>query len=260
MRRLRIFFGGMILLGLMASCDSDDSVEDQLAEPQLMVEAYVFANEHVNHVKVAKIHTEGAADLIPVDDANITISQGNKSASLDLKDEAEGIYEISDPEITFSGSEPLMLEILLDDRLYTSTTSFPAEIGPLNLSNSTVDITNSGDNLPLTTLSWADSEEGRTFCVFSKGVWADSSNAFLIQTAHDSPLYNLHSDTSVDLFSNHFTHVGSYQLYVSAVNIEYIQMYSQNSSPDLRGAPSNIDGAWGVFTAFNGRSVDINVE
>lgn len=250
----------MILLGLVVSCDSDDSVEDLLAEPQLMVEAYVFANEHVNHVKVAKIHTEGAADLTPVNDAYITLSQGEKIATLHLKDGDEGVYEILDPEFTFSGTEPLNLEILVEDKFYSSTTTFPSEIGSLTLTQSSVDISDPYNSYPLTTLSWKDIEEGRTYCILSKGVWSDSSSTFQIQPANDSPLFNLHNHTSVDLFADHFTHIGNYQLYVSAVNVEYMQMYSQNSSPDLSGAPSNIEGAWGVFTAFNGKSVHINVE
>jgi len=259
MRRLKLVLRSLLILGFIVGCNPDDTVEDQLSEPQLMVEAYIFANEHVNHVKVAKIHLAGEAEVTPVNDANITLSQGNKSATLQRKQGSEGLYEIADPTFTFSGDEPISLEILVEEKIYTSSTTFPSAISSLELSNETVNISDVETDLPLTNLSWDDSVEGRTYSIFSKGVWSDTSNTFQISPADDSPLFTLHQHTSVDLFSDHFTHVGSYQLYVSAVNDEYIQMHAQNSSPNLREAPSNIEGAWGVFTAFNGQFVDITV-
>ncbi|HKK38704.1 MAG TPA: hypothetical protein VJ949_04765 [Cryomorphaceae bacterium] len=262
MRRLIKLLGVLFLIILVSACTSDNSSDDTNPNEQLMVEAYVYANEPVNHVKVARIHDDGEADLIPVNDANIKISQGNLSATLSLKSGAEGIYEISDPSFVFSGPENLLLEVIHDGKTYTATSKFPALIENLDITNNYVNITETtNDELPLTTLSWSAAEGGHTYCIFARGVDSDTSmTIYPIQPSSDSPLFALHDGGSIDLYRDHFTYIGSYQLYVSAVNEEYIQMYTENSAPDLRGAPSNIQGAWGVFTAFNGLSVDITVE
>jgi hypothetical protein len=261
MRGLIKFFGVLFILVFVFGCTSDDSSDDIGLKEQLMVEAYVYANEHVDHVKVAHIHDEGEADLVPVNDAGIKIRQGNLSADLVLKSEAEGIYEISDPEIVFSGPEPLILEITYNGKIYRSTTTFPSAIDNLSITNDYVNISEAMNNqIPLTTLSWSDGMDSQSYCIFARGVNSDTAATYPIQPSFDSPLLSLNSGHSIDLYPDHFTYIGSYQLYVTAVNSEYIQMYSDNSAPDLRGAPSNIEGAWGVFTAFNGLSVDITVE
>jgi hypothetical protein len=261
MRRLIKIFGVLFLLAFAIGCTSDDSSDDVSLNEQLMVEAYVYANSPVDHVKVARINDRGGADLIPVNDANITISQGTVSANLEVRSEADGIYEISDPEIVFSGTESLVLEILYNGKTYTATTNFPCAIENLTISNDNVNITDAeNDQVVLTTLSWSDPKDSRTYCVFARGVDSDTTTTYPIQPSFDTPLFGIHTGTSIDLYKDHFTYIGNYQLYVSAVNDEYIQMYSASSEPELRGAPSNIQGAWGVFTAFNGQSVNISVE
>ncbi|MFT4770293.1 MAG: hypothetical protein ACJAZC_000625 [Cryomorphaceae bacterium] len=261
MRSLVKVFNGLLLLMLVFGCASDDSSDDVNLNEQLMVEAYVFANEHVDHVKIARINDAGGADLIPVNDANIKISQGNLSANLVLKSEATGIYEISDPEFVFSGPESLSLEITYNGKTYTASTKFPSPIDNLSITNDYINITESvNDQVLLTTLNWTDVVDSQTYCLFARGIESDTAATYPIQPSHDTPLYTLHTGNSVDLYPDHFTHIGSYQLYVSAVNDEYMQMYSQNSAPELQGAPSNIEGAWGLFTAFNGQSVAITVE
>ncbi|MCZ4410379.1 hypothetical protein O3Q51_16305 [Cryomorphaceae bacterium 1068] len=255
------FFGVLFLIVFVIGCTSDDSSDDISLKQPLMVEAYVYANEHVDHVKVAHIHEDGEAELAPVNDASVKLTQGNLSVNLVLKDEAEGIYEISDPETVFSGPEPLTLEITYNGKTYRSTTTFPPAIDSLSITNDYVNISEAvNDQIPLTTLSWSEAGDDERYCVFARGINNDTAATYAIQPSYDSPLLGLNNGHSVDLYPDHFTYIGSYQLYVTAVNEEYIQMYSDNSAPDLRGAPSNIEGAWGVFTAFNGLSVDITVE
>lgn len=261
MRDIVKMFGGILFLTLLSSCSTDDTSNGINQGPQLMVEAYVYANEPVTHVKVARIHENGDSDLIPINDANIKIAQGGVSASLELRTEGEGVYHISDSEIVFYGPEPLFLEITYDGRTYTATTTFPPAIESLTITKNHINITEAiNDNEVLTNISWTGEAADQTYCIFSRGVETDSTFVYPTQTSADSPLFTLHLENSVDLSADHFTHIGSYWLYVSAVNDEFIKMYTQNSAPDLRGGPTNIEGAWGVFTAFNGLSVDIYVE
>jgi len=261
MRGLKKIFGHLFLLVTIFSCASDDTEDELTQGPQLMVEAYVFANEHVDHVKVARIHDDGEADLIPINDASIKITQGAVSANLQLKSEADGIYEIADPSLVFSGQETIILEITHNGMVYTASTKFPPAVESLQITNEYINITDVLDTeTPLTTLSWNEPETALTYCIFSRTTQTDSTSTHPIQPSNDSPLYRLHNENSVDLYADHFTHIGSYRLYVSAVNDEYIRMYTSDQEPELRGAPSNIQGAWGVFTAFNGLSVDITVE
>ena len=261
MRGLTKIFGHLFLLITVFSCTSDDNEDELTQGPQLMVEAYVYANEHVDHVKVARIHDDGEADLIPINDAAIKISQGTVSANLKLKSEANGIYEIADSSLVFSGQEPLILEITYNAVVYTASTKFPAPVESLKITNEYINISDAvGVEIPLTTLTWSEPETALTYCIFSRTTQTDSTLTHQIQPSNDSPLYSLHNGNSVDLYADHFTHIGSYRLYVSAVNDEYIRMYTSDQGPELRGAPSNIQGAWGVFTAFNGLSVDIIVE
>lgn len=260
MRRTKLLIALGMFTALFTGCEQDDSMDNMASGTQLMVEAYVFSGEPVDHVKIAKVHSEGAAQMIPVQNASVTISQGAKSAQLELKDAERGIYQIADSELIFSGSEALNLEIVYGEKTYSATTFFPTEISELSISNEEIQVTAADNSNPLTTLSWMDNSTDRAYCIFSRGIPLDSAMVHALQTSHESPLYNLNYETTVDLYSDHFTHLGDYQLYVSAVNEEYIEMYYENTTPELRGAPTNIDGAWGVFTAFNGLSVDVSVE
>jgi len=261
MRNLNKIIASLLLLFLAFGCNSDSDMDDMDPTQQLMVEAYVFANEPVNHIKLVEVQNDGMADPIPANDANVKISQGMVNVPLTLINEEEGIYGIADSQMVFSGAEQLILEVVYHGKTYKATTHFPPPIENLSITNEYVNATEAlNDQLPLTTLSWKGPEGNHTYCIFSRGTESESMPSYPVQTTHNSAFYRLHDSTTLNLLPGDFTHIGSYQLYVSAVNQEYIQMYSGNSTLDLQGAPSNVEGAWGVFTAFNGLSVDITVE
>ncbi len=248
----------LVAVGLY-SCD-DDNGSDVPVDNQLIVEAYVFAGEPVSHVKLSKVHSEGEAIPVPVSDATVKLSQGGIEVNLAQNEEMPGWFHIEDSNVVFSGSEPIELSISALGRTYSSVTHFPESISGLNISDSTINVTAAISSELLAILSWNPLPNAQAYAVFVRNLDWGSDNTISLSASSDSPFYAVHQGYSLQLFPDHFTHLGAYDLYVSAVNEEYMEMYSEISNPDLRGAPSNIEGAWGVFTAFNGQSISVSVE
>lgn len=249
------------MLIFLVGCE-DDSQTD-IPDPQnlLIVEGYIFANEPVDHIRISKVHQSGQSSLIPVTNAEVALSQGGLTTTLSVLDSSRGVYHISDTGTVFSGSDPISLTINYNGISYSSQTSFPPPIHNLSISNPNINVSNASENEVLATLSWDHADGENAYGVFIRKAGSDT----LYQPPNyspssDSPLYTVHTHSAIDLYPDHFSHFGNYHLYVSAVNPEYMNMLGDDNSPDLRDGPSNIDGAWGVFTAFNGQSVAISVE
>jgi hypothetical protein len=249
----------LAILTLLASCKDEDVDQNIDPENQIIVEGYVFANEPVDHIKISKVHQEGEASLIPVNDAQVRISQGSTTVALVL--DSNGVYKSADPSVLFSGNAPLILEAIVNGITYTSETKFPPPISNLQITTDMIDLFNAPEDEVIATLSWAPAPGAGAYALFVKEENTDSiyENPDW-ETSSGSPLFSIHSQHSLDLLPSHFTHLGTYHLYVTAVNDEYIAMYGDDTDTDLRDGPSNINGGWGVFTAFNGMSVEVTVE
>jgi len=251
----------MIMAVFTTSCEPESESPSPDPENQIIVEAYVFANEPVDHVKVTKIGQGSESSIIPVSDAQVVLSQGSSSVALSPTEGSPGFYHIPDSNTVFSGSEMLSLKVVVNGYTYQSQTKFPPAIGNLTISNNYINLNSFLPTQIVASLTWDPAPGAMAYGLFIKKHQADTIYQLPeADDASDGPLYSIHTESGVELLAEHFDHLGNYHLYVSAVNDEYIEMHGGEGSAELRGGPSNITGGWGIFTAFNGSEVQITVE
>lgn len=251
----------LVVSVILTSCETETESPSLDPENQIIIEGYVYANEPVNHIRVTKVHGEGEASVIPVNDAQVRLSQGNTSVELSLADGDQGLYHISDTNLVFAGEEVIILRVSVNGYTYRSETQFPPAISNLSISTNYINLGAVPYGQIVASLNWDPAPGAQSYGVFIKKHHSDTLYELPnLESATDGPLYSIHSDTGIDLFADHFSHAGNYHLYVTAVNEEYVKMYDEDLSSGLRGGPTNIQGGWGIFTAFNGEEVEITVE
>lgn len=253
-----------VVAGAILSCSKDDYVEENDLSKKLVVEAYVYADEPITHVKVSKVHNEGEAFPIPLSTANITISQGSNSFSLSPHPTEAGMYIQNDTSNLIEGTfEDISLNINDNGQSHVSTTVMPKKVENINVSNYLIDILPGDTSQVVAVVSWDEIEETSGYCVFIRTIDDDAKPISTYPSLSDNrnPFLIVNENNSVELKSAHFSHFGEYEIYVTAVNKEYLSIYTNNSDASLGShAPSNIQNGWGVFTAFNGESLTITVQ
>jgi hypothetical protein len=260
MKRIKywVFFFALPLI--FTGCEDDSYNEENDINRQLIVEAFVFPNEPIRHVKLAKLHADGLAESVPVANANVQISQNDSTLTLVGSASSSGIYEQADTSWFLQSSGDIQLKVEHQGFTYRADTRMPPKIQNLQASSDKISIGEWNENEVVLTLSW-DPVETEGYCIFVREVPENATPVTPVYgTDVANPFMIINETHTVELRGAHFSHYGSYEIYVSAANSEYINAYSDNEATDLVAAPSNIRNGWGVFTAFNGESINITVE
>lgn len=264
MKRLILNHFAFCLLGilLLVSCTEDDDTDQNDISKKLVVEAYVYAGEPINHVKISKIHEAGNASPVPVSTANVKVYQNDTEFLLSPHPEIAGRYVQSDTSNLAIGYGESKLEIVYEGRTHSASSKMPVSISNLEISAESISIIPGDSETTLAAISWNPVEDAAGYCIFVKNL---DENPAPIDNANygeasQNPFLIVNNTHKVDLKSNHFSHYGEYEIYVTAVNEEYARIYENNSPGTFTAAPSNIENGWGVFTNFNGKSKIIIVQ
>lgn len=256
-----VWITASLLVGLTWSCEDGDDDLQQRVDQMILVEGYVYAGEPIRHVRVARLHSEGSAHSIPVSDAQVAVAQGQTVFSLVPIDSMPGSYVQEDTLVLPSHSaEGLQLTIQHGDRTYQAYTSMPPMITGLSIDQDVLQFTASQEDDVLATLSWDPLTQG-PYCIFIRNIddaAIETGNNYT--DAGNNPFISLVHTHQVALKAAHFSHLGTYDLYVTAANPEYANLYAGNPGGNFVSAPSNISNGYGVFTAFNGASVTVHVQ
>lgn len=264
MKRLIInpFAFGLLGMLFLVSCAEDDGSDENDISKKLVVEAYVYAGEPINHVKVSKIHGGGAASTVPVSTANVKVFQNDVEFVLSPHPEIPGRYVQGDTmnlPVDYGDSK---LQIVYEGRTHSAASKMPESISDLQISAESISIIAGDSETTLATITWNPVENAAGYCIFVKNL---NENPTPIDNANygeasQNPFLIVNHTHEVELKSNHFSHYGEYEIYVTAVNEEYARIYESNTPGAFTAAPSNIENGWGVFTNFNGKSKTILVQ
>jgi hypothetical protein len=251
----------LILAVVLTGCSQDDDLMDQDPANKLLVEGYVFAGERVRIFKVSRLNENGNSE--PVATANIVIEQNGSSISLIPKPDTLGVYEQADTTHFIDTSGSIALEVSHNGFNHTSSTAMLNQPQNVTLSSQKITLSPGNNENIVAELSWDEVQGASGYCIFLRnlgendypvGTYVPNSNAA------GNPFRIVNQDTDIELKSGDFSHYGDYELYVTAINEEYADMYSNDGSFSLTSAPSNIENGWGVFTAFNGVGINVVVE
>jgi len=254
------WIAGVMALCLTA-CSTDDNADTNDLSNKIVVEAYVYANERIDHVKISKIHTEGLADAIPVEGAGVQVTQGNNVFLLYQSDTIPGLYQQAITDSLFpNGNENLHLQIYTQNNNYNAHCYMPMLVTGLTISNSNIQIIPGDESQTVATLTWDAMPAGTSFAIFVRHIPSEPDHVeFYAPDQDDNPFLDIVHTNMVELKSAHFRYYGSYQLYVTAVSQEYEVFYDQPSA-GMANAAGNIENGWGIFTAFYGSTVNVSVQ
>ncbi|MCA1764037.1 MAG: DUF4249 family protein [Cryomorphaceae bacterium] len=264
MKRFNLFHFTLGVLGMLmlSGCAKDDYSEENDISKKLVVEAYVYAGEPINHVKISKVHNEGDASPVPVETANVRVFQDDLEFTLTPHPEIPGRYIQSDTSMLPLAYGESKLRISYQGRTHMANSAMPESISNLEVSAETITVTPDDTETTLAEITWNPVENAAGYCIFIRN---QSENATPIGNANygepsENPFLIVNHNHKVELKSSHFTHFGEYEIYVTAVNEEYARIYESNNSGSFASAPSNIENGWGVFTNFNGKTKTIVVQ
>ncbi len=244
-----------------SACSTDDHTDSNDLTNKVVVEAYVYANERIDHVKISRIHSEGLASSIPVAGAGVQITQSNHVFLLYESDTIPGLYQQALTDSVFpNGEDNLHLLIHTQNNSYSAHCYMPSPVTGLTISNTNIQIIPGDDNQTVATISWDPIQDGASYAIFVRQIPADADYVELFAPDQvNNPFMDIVHTNIVELKSAHFRYYGSYQLYVTAVSQQYEVFYDQPST-GMANAPGNIENGWGIFTAFYGSSVNVTVQ
>jgi hypothetical protein len=251
-----LLYAGFALI--LSACDEDDTNDSNDLSNKIVVEAYVYADEPITHVRISKIHDGGSALPVPVNEANVKVKQGTEEFQLMQVDTTPGLYVQADNFASLNGVDDVSLRISYDGRLYTSEATMPQKITGLNITDTLIHVTPGSEETVLSVLSW-NPQENVQYALSIRNLDPNAEPIeFLNQDIQNNPFYEISQGHSIELKGGHFRHYGVYQIYVTVVSPEYQMFYNQFSG--MSNAPTNIAGGLGIFTAFNGDAVTIEVQ
>ncbi len=253
---LYLFFVSACLMG----CEQDDGNEMLDIDKLIIVEGYVYAGEPIDHLKLSKIHGGGSYLPVPVHNAEVRVMQGDFTFQLLENDTTPGLYqqEGNDNELPLNYGV-LDLEVKFGDQTYTSRTVMPPMMQGLVSSESSIQLSQSNNEAVLALLTWDEVHDG-PYCVFIRNMNDLQPTGHEASATAENPFLQVVHSNSAQLKAGHFSHYGTYEIYVSAVNAEYVDLFNADARLTMTAAPSNISNGLGVFTAFNGQAVTITVE
>jgi hypothetical protein len=232
-----------------------------------IVEAYLYANQPVDHIKIMRRGVAGTYAIdMPVSTAEVIIEDQNRSFTLQESSTNKGWFGYPNNDLSIRAGEKYKLYISANGSQMFSEVLVPFPPSKLQIDKDTIcqyDTITDISELKNTflNLKWHASTE-YSFIVLQN--LENPANRGAIHSPGDLkyvPYYLLKpiNDSSLTIGSDDFEYDGKNSIKIYSVNIEYVNVF-QNQSDELSNYPSNITNAIGLFTAFACDSVMVQVK
>lgn len=245
----------------------------------LVVEAFLYAGEPINSIKLSQSIGLGSNDTIAptVDDASLSLVKNSKSYQLIHDESRSGYYIYDGTDIFVNPGDDFSLLISYQGKQVTGSTTVPSKPENVQLSKAT---------LTLVTPTGFPGPEG--------GFGAEDTNSIYLKWSNpDSSLYyvvieniepnpteistgNLPPDAQINrrmtfppiaasefvIGRRNLTYYGNHKAIIYKVNQEYADLYESRNqdSRNLNEPLTNIKNGLGVFSAFASEVVYFNVK
>jgi len=262
----------ILLASVLFFFSCEDENLNNIADNQFVVEAFLFAGEPVDDIRIKSTFPLSSEEDIsaPINNAQVTIIKDGGRFAL-VSSDSEGNYNYPGDDLTVETGDVFELEVIANGITATGATTVPTPTTGLSLSQDTIRV----PQLPLTA--------GREAIVMTITEFLQGSN---IEARWDNPQEDLYfmvvesaDDTFIPIFPQQvldaletfrfvseptdesaltflagtLVSFGSYSVEVFHINQEYAELYENRTqdSRDLNEPPSNITNGLGVFSAFN---------
>ena len=257
-------------------------VEEPLQGENFVVEAYIYAGEKVDGIKIKQvedIYTVETKNII-LSNARITLKKNKTSYPLTF-DNTKQSYMYSGPDLKVEVNDTFELEVIVGDRISNASTMVPQATEGISISGNKIvippitvrlgiveELTKLFSTARVTT-RWNNTDEQLHFIVIENIQAGDlifpsdfpipEATLELIQSFRyiSAPTKN----TSFEIPGLSLETYGRYRAKVYRVNQEYANLYNNQiqDSRDLNAPPSNVNNALGIFSAFASDSVFFEV-
>ncbi len=248
---------------LLACSDTGVTPEDDAR--QVVVEAFLFAGEPVDHVRLTETVPLGEDPALAptVDDAIVTLVRGTERWVLSRLEEPGG-YGYPGDDLEIREGDLFRIEVEAFGRTATGETMVPAPPVGVELDTDRLEVPElvpgSFDPGVLQslriTVTWENPEAGMHF-VDVEGLDPGAESIFPDFIGGRVGRFRIRSAPTEEAFHTinlpQLEHLGTHRAIVFRVNQEYADLYNNRvqDSRDLNEPPSNIRGGLGVFSAFN---------
>lgn len=263
---------------MLISCEEENL--NNIAENQYVVEAFLYAGETVDDVRIKTTFPLAEAEDIstPINTAQVVLVKDGIQYQLTSSGD-DGYYHYTGNDLIIEAGDLFGLEVVHNGITATATTIVPTPTEGLTLSI---------DSLKVPQLPFS---EGRDAIVEAIGNFLRNSS---VEARWDNPSSDLYfmvveavSDTidpilpaaaiealarfrfvsaptdgeSIEFLGGTLESFGTYSARVYHINDEYAALYENRNqdSRDLNEPPSNVQNALGVFSAFNSQEAFFEV-
>lgn len=274
----RILLAITCMCTMLVSCEEENL--NNIAENQYVVEAFLYAGEPVDDVRIKTTFPLAEAEDIstPINTAQVVLIKNGQQYQLSSSGD-EGYYHYTGTDLSIETGDVFDLEVVHNGITATASTIVPTPTEGLSLSI---------DSLKVPQLPFS---EGRDAIVAAIGEFLRNSS---VEARWDNPSGDLYfmvveavSDTidpilpaaaiealarfrfvseptegeSLNFLGGTLESFGTYSTRVYHINDEYAALYENRNqdSRDLNEPPSNVQNALGVFSAFNSQEAFFEV-
>lgn len=267
----------VLITFLSTSCDT---ATGELGEDLAVLEAFIFAGEPVDDIRVISTIPYNGTDTVatPINDADIRLIKNDVTYALEPAG-SEGYYFYPGNDLTVDPGDHFLLEMdYLGQRATAETTVPPPPVG-VTLDSTVLEVPTFGvgaggpggrrppganiDNR--LTVTWDNSSDLLHYVVIN-GLEEEHESIFPEFIGQRIRNFRFISEPNRDSFFEInlliLEGLGNHEARVYRVNQEYADLYESRTqdSRDLNEPPSNVDGALGIFSAFNSNAINFDVK
>lgn len=260
---------------LLWGCTKD--AEPELTE-KVVVEAFLFEGEPVDHIYLTKMVPFGGKDTTPepINDAVVRINWKGDIYALEPNGGDSGYYQYTGTDLQVVEGDQYEIEVDYFDQTASGSTLVPSEPQDFSISKDTMeipefdlgsifdtaDVTNLFDTIRL---SWRAEPNAYFYVVIQNieenleqilpdFIAGELVDFFIFSTPFQGNSYLINE---LDL-----THYGDHQYNVYKINQEYVDLFTSlnQDSRTLNEPNSNILNGLGVFSAFNAKTGTFHVK
>lgn len=267
---LRLLSGLTCLIFLFTSCEDENL--NNIAQNQFVVEAFIYAGEPVDDIRIKSTFSLTSEDdlSVPINDAQVTLIKNGMRYDL-IASGTDGFYNYPGNDLSVVTNDRFQLEVNANGIQATAETIVPEPTQGLVLSQDSLLVPmlpfSAGMEAIVAAIrefltsssidaSWQN-PDGDLYFMVVENVDTTFNPIFPAQVIDALERFRFVSEptdqSSLTFLAGTVESFGTYSVQVYRINKEYADLYDnrEQDSRDLNEPPSNIVNALGVFSAFN---------
>ncbi|MDE2827079.1 MAG: DUF4249 family protein [Bacteroidota bacterium] len=260
--------GLLVVAPGLTGCDSmDNSAHEEI----LVVEAFLYAGEPVEDIRITRAVSLTSEDTVatPVNGALVRLVKEGVTYSLSPVG-LEGHYAYQRENLSVTAGDEFELIVEADGQTARAVTIVPSPPVNVALSAQELEVPSFGIGRPqgvdnYLTVTWDNPDATLHYVVIESTGTGEPTYIlpdFIRERIGRFRLVTRPTDANYyDINWRNLEEIGPHEVRVYRVNDEYADLYEnrQQDSRDLNEPPTNIRGGLGVFSAFNSRNLEFDV-